>query len=135
MDILKRIGLRLTYNAYDRSDHLKFLVGRASDEHAFDGSGISRDTIDMVLTGICESFDIDHSQKYCLRAADDLGDIYRAMTQGKWCDDLEYERLYQKIEEWISPFTYAALAKDINFTVEQVIFFIANRKATQSNGL
>ena len=56
--MLKRIWQYLTYSAYDRCGWLKMILDRRAFEYLDASEGI----VDMVLSGICESFDIDPSQ-------------------------------------------------------------------------
>lgn len=126
-----RIWKYLTHNEYDRHGKLKMPSDRLPDMDAFSIVHTSPETVDMVLSGICESFDIDQSQKFCIRPEDNLGDIYRAMTKYQLCDDLEYERLHSAMTEWIGDFDWAELGSDINFTVKEVIDFVTDRQVAQ----
>lgn len=70
-----------TYSAYDAHGKLKMLTERASDPTAFNSVSASEDDIKRTLAMICESFDIDLSQQFCLRPEDNLANIYRAMMK------------------------------------------------------
>jgi len=70
-----------TYSAYDANGKLKMLTERAPDPTAFNCVDAFGDDIQRTLAMICDSFDIDLTQQFCLRPKDNLADIYRAMTK------------------------------------------------------
>jgi hypothetical protein len=131
VNVLKPIWQYLSYNAYDRHGKLKMLRGRTSDRHAFDALGAPASTLEAVLSGICDSFDIDESQRYQLRPTDNLGDIYRAMTKHRLGDDMEYERLYAEMKELIGEFDCRELSQGVDVTIGKLIEFVSRKLAAQ----
>lgn len=124
----------LTYSAYDRQGMLRILLNRQPDPDAFRTVQASSAEVQRVLTIICEAFDIDLVQQFCLRPEDNLADIYRAMTKYRMGDDLEYERLLMALAELVGEFRPEELCHDINVTVREVIEFVSHRQREQSRG-
>lgn len=105
------------------------LTDRAPAPTAFNGVDASEEDIQRTLAMICDSFDIDLTQQFCLRPEDNLADIYRAMTKYRMCDDMEYERLLMALTDLVGEFDTAELTNDINLTVQEVIEFVSRRLA------
>ena len=131
--MLKRIWNYLTYNAYDENGDLKLLHGRSIEKDAYKYLDVDYGLIEMVLDGICESFDIKPSQKYQLRPSDNLAVIYGAMTKYSLGDHLEYERLNDEMAKWVVDYDPYELAEDTNITIERVIKFVATKRSTQQS--
>ncbi len=116
-----------TYSAYDANGKLKMLTERAPDPTAFNCVDAFGDDIQRTLAMICDSFDIDLTQQFCLRPKDNLADIYRAMTKYRIGDDMEYERLLMALTNLVGEFDTAELTNDINVTVQEVIEFVSRK--------
>jgi hypothetical protein len=127
--MFKRLYQWWTYSAYDAHGKLKMLAERASDLTAFNSVNASEDDVKRTLAMICDSFDIDLSEQFCLRPEDNLADIYHAMTKYRIGDDMEYERLIMALTDCIGEFDTADLTNDINVTVQEVIEFVSRRLA------
>ncbi|QDU38354.1 hypothetical protein Mal4_26810 [Maioricimonas rarisocia] len=125
--LLARLRNWWTYSPYDATGRLIMLIKRPADPAAFDCLGVRSAVVEQVLDGICDSFDIERHQKFQLRPADDLADIYRSTTRYRLGDDLEYERLMLKIEEWTGDFNLCDWTEDIHVTVGETIEFVNAR--------
>ena len=129
--MLNQIWNYFTYNPYDRQGRLKLLLNRSYDKSAFSTLTTSSEIIELVLNAICESFDIKQSQKYCLRPSDNLGEVYRAITKFRMVDDMEFERLHKEIGKLVGGYEKNKFNWDVDFSVEELIMFVA--KNTPSN--
>ncbi len=85
--------------AYDSLRRFKFLLGRPSDPGACGVEGVPGDVTEKALQIFCDSFDIPAEQVHCLRPADTIAEIYKAMIGKRSWDDMEYERLAMALEE------------------------------------
>jgi hypothetical protein len=116
-----------TYSAFNPNGKLRLLAERAVDPDAFISVDASQADIRRTLAIICDSFDIDSTQQFCLRPEDNLGDIYNAMTKYQIGDDMEYERLLMALTDVVGEFDTSELTNDINVTVQEVIEFVSRR--------
>ncbi|MBI1370743.1 MAG: hypothetical protein GC162_19060 [Planctomycetes bacterium] len=79
------------------------LSDRNPEPESLNLAGVSVAMRDLALESFCQAFDIAESDRYRLRLDDEPMKIYRALTTGRHCDGLQFERLALNLNHLPSP--------------------------------
>jgi hypothetical protein len=95
--IQKVLGIG-TYSKWE-GDKLKYLAARKDSRHIYSElfKGKCED-VDEALASLCDAMDISLDQRYLLQPTDRIIEIYKAVRQSDWVDDLEIERMIIAVE-------------------------------------
>lgn len=83
---------------YDSNGNLHFLNAREHKSPNEIAPSFPEDAVKTTLLLICECFDIEENQIGQMRFTDKLWDLYTAVRQSSWTDDMELERLVLELE-------------------------------------
>lgn len=120
------------HNPYDKQGNFVFLLDRPADPAQSGVAGVTAEIRDESLAMLCECFGIPKRQMHCMRADDELMELYRNIVGPRFWDDCEFEELALRLDQLPGEKLGDTVFERIS-TVGDLFGYVAERRATLCN--